>query len=259
VKYLSSDPLSTMEKRYCMLLHRLNTTLLNTINQMVDQAGSMEIFMLSRSIFESTLHMGLLAANGLVQDAAKRYVDYTKVETVKTLDHIKKLGLGDFFHIDVDMATAEKLVTDCVNNYGEDFEEHGWSGFSTKFQVIEVDKYYEAIAIPGIEKKFYAFMYCQLYKIASSVLHQSYAGVARLHSVNIDDTTMPHSEIRVEVRPELFDLGMTYSLLTYISSMRFFGAAIGEKRAEKYFQQLLTELMTEDFIDPTPAPGSMGD
>jgi hypothetical protein len=98
------------------LNHDKNVSTFLTIKYLAEHQRVADIYVLSRSMFESAISMGLLAKS-LVASDISRYQEFQYLEIYKTYAHLKRLGLENLSGLS---ASDVKKVSDRRSEYVND-------------------------------------------------------------------------------------------------------------------------------------------
>lgn len=221
------------------LNHDRNFSTFLTIKYLVEHGRVADIYLLSRSMFESIIYMGLLA-KCLVKEDIARYQDFQYVEIYKTYSHLKKLGLEKFSGVSrSDAGFLCSKRDEYLRKWGRSTPT--WTGKSLEQNVKLVDAAY---APSCNEKHFYEYLYCQVYRKGSQTAHSSFAGLAR--SVKIDTVTLHGATAqRLKTSENHLIFSCFHSLLVFLSSVRFLGYLTDKKETEDYFHKIANYIISE--------------
>jgi hypothetical protein len=224
------------------LNHDRNFSTFLTIKYLVEHQRVADIYTLSRSIYESTITMGLLAKD-LIVDSINRYQDFQYLEIYKTYEHLKKLGLERLSGVsDSEVQLIHKKRTDYLKKWRSDLS---WTGNSLETNVRLIDKFYPPTCN---ETHFYEYLYCQVYRKGSQSSHSSFAGL--LKGVVVEKITIPGAAAnRFAVNEPQLIFSCFHSLLVFLSSIRFLGVVLGKVECESYFQRQASYIISEDSRD----------
>lgn len=228
---------------------RLNLAFLNhdhnfssflTIKHLVEHERVADIYVISRSMFESVISMGLLSKR-LVNEDIERYQDFQYIEIYKTYSHLKQLGLEQLSGV------SPSEVDFLYNRRNEYLKKWGrststWTGKSLEQNVKLVD---EAYAPTCNENHFYEYLYCQVYRKGSRAAHSSFAGLAE--SVDTEKSAMRDTTIqRFKANEGNLIFSCFHSLLVFLSSVRFLGHLVDIEETEDYFHKIARYIISEE-------------
>jgi len=221
------------------LNHDRNFSTFLTIKYLVEHQRVADIYVLSRSMFESIISMGLLAKS-LVAGDISRYQEFQYLEIHKTYAHLKKLGLENLSGLSAsDVQEVSDRRSDYVKKWGR--SESSWTGRSLEENVKTVDGAYPPTCN---ESRFYEYLYCQIYRKGSQSTHSSFAGLSK--GVNIETVTMPGVIAkRFTVSEGHLIFSCFHSFLVFLSSVRFLGTIMGNTECETYFQKMAKYIISE--------------
>jgi len=223
------------------LNHDRNFSTFLTIRYLAEHERVADIYTLSRSMFESTISMGLLAKH-LIADDITRYQEFQYVEIYKTYTHLKKLRLENLSGLSVSDA---RLVSERRANYiakwGRDIS--SWTGKPLEENVKLIDSAYPPTCN---ENHFYEYLYCQVYRKGSQSAHSSFAGLSK--GVDIEAVSMPElaTTLRFSVNKDHLIFSCFHSILVFLSSVRFLGCVVDKQRCESYFQEIAHYIISEN-------------
>lgn len=221
------------------LNHDRNFSTFLTIRYLVEHQRVADIYVLSRSMFESIVSMGILAKS-LVADDIIRYQEFQYLEIYKTYEHLKKLGMENLSGVlDSDVQTVINRRTSYMSKWGS--KASSWTGKSLEDNVKMVDKSYSPTCN---ESHFYEYLYCQVYRKGSQSTHSSFAGLSK--GVKVETITVPGAIAnRFTCNEEHLIFSCFHSVLVFLSSVRFLGVAIGKTDCETYFQKMARYIISE--------------
>lgn len=221
------------------LNHDRNFSTFLTIKYLVEHERVADIYVLSRSMFDSIISMGLLAKK-LVADDISRYQEYQYVEIYKTYVHLKGLGLESLSGIPAfDVQTISNHRSKYINKWGR--SESSWTGRSLEENVMAVDRAHPPTCN---NSRFYEYLYCQVYRKGSQSTHSSFAGLSK--GVEAETVALPGiTARRFAVNEEHLIFSCFHSLLVFLSSVRFLGEAIGKEDSEAYFHKMARYVISE--------------
>lgn len=215
------------------LNHDRNFSTFLTIKNLVEHGRVADIYTLSRSMFESIISMGLLAKR-LIENDIERYQDFQYLEIHKTYNHLKRLGLERLSGVlssEVELLCSKR--GEYIKNWGN--KTASWSGKTLEQNVRLVDSNY---APTCNEKRFYEYLYCQVYRKGSQSAHSSFAGLSK--GVDIERFLIPGVGIAQRFKENEAHLIFScfHSLIVFLSSVRFLGHLMDKKETEEYFHDI---------------------
>lgn len=222
------------------LNHDRNFSTFLTIRYLVEHKRVADIYTLSRSMFESTISMGLLSKS-LIADDLKRYQEFQYVEAYKTYGHLKRLKLQNLSGLSPsDAVRVAQKRADYLKKWGKSTQ--SWSGTSLEDNVKAVDNSFPPTCN---EYHFYEYIYCQVYREGSQASHSSFTGLSK--GVDIERITIPGETtvLRFSENEAHLLFSCFHSILVFLSSVRFLGYIIDKKECEDYFQQVASYIISE--------------
>jgi len=222
------------------LNHDRNFSTFLTIKYLVEHERVADIYAISRSMFESVISMGLLSKH-LVNEDIERYQDFQYIEIYKTYNHLKQLGLERLSGV------SSSEVDFLYNRRNEYLKKWGrststWTGKSLEQNVKLVDKAY---APTCDEKHFYEYLYCQVYRKGSPAVHSSFGGLAK--GVDTEEVMINGIPLlRFKANEAHLIFSCFYSLLVFLSSVRFLGYLVDMKETKDYFQKIASYVIWEE-------------
>lgn len=222
------------------LNHDRNFSTFLTIRYLVDHERVADIYTLTRSMFESIISMGLLS-KCLIEDDIDRYQNFQFIETDKTYNHLKQLGLEKLSGIShSDIKFVNEKHEEYFKKWGNNTQ--SWTGKNLLQNVKIIDENYPPTCN---EKYFYEYLYCQVYRKGSQATHSSFAGISKC--VKIEEMLMPGdiTAQRFKVNEEHLVFSCFHSLLVFLSSIRFLGHLLGKKETEDYFHKIARYIISE--------------
>ena len=221
------------------LNHDRNFSTFLTIRHLVEHERVADIYVLSRSIFESIISMGIFA-KCLVEDDLTRYQEFQYIEIYKMYTHLKKLGLESLSGVsESDAQTVMERRLAYINKWGKG--ESSWTGKSLEANVKMVDQAYSPTCN---ESHFYEYLYCQVYRKGSQSTHSSFAGLSK--GISVETMIMPGVVAnRFTCNEGNLIFSCFHSFLVFLSSVRFFGMATGKMDCETYFQKMARYIISE--------------
>ncbi len=221
------------------LNHDRNFSTFLTIMYLAEHERVADIYSLSRSMFESIISMGLLSKN-LIKEDVERYQEFQYIEICKTHNHLKQLGLehlGGVSASDIDCLYSKR--NEYLRKWGR--STLTWTGKSLEQNVRLVDKTYPSTCN---EKRFYEYLYCQVYRKGSQATHSSFGGLAK--GVEAEQVTIQGVPIlRFKANEAHLIFSCFHSLLGFLSSVRFLGYLMDKKETEDYFQKIASYVISE--------------
>lgn len=124
---------------------------------------------------------------------------------------------------------------DAIRNTGT------WTGKSLEQNVRMID---DAYAPTCNEKRFYEYLYCQVYRKGSQATHSSFGGLAKSVEINkviIDDA--PLLKFKAS-QPQLI-FSCFHSLIVFLSSARFLASIVDREDVEEYYQDITRYIISE--------------
>lgn len=216
-----------------VLNHFQNTETIESLIILAKNKKSGDIAILPRSIFESILNMGLLLHLPL-ERGVNRYRKFISIETLKIYRHMADIG-GDTankIYKPTEIAKYEKDAKEYEIKYGK--PKSSWSGMSVIDVCKILDKNYPRVINTN---HFFEFMYCQVYRYGSAIVHRSQMGLLRnikIESRSLIDGKSAHF---MNPRDEGLIFNYFHGLISYITSMRILGKAFNIGFSEDYFQK----------------------
>lgn len=209
-----------------MQSHQSNTDTMFSLRQIAALKNVNDIYCLSRSMFESVVNMGVLVT-GKIKDGAKRFLDFQYLEAYKILDHLRQVEPA--FVNKVYKPDDVKVITVGQNSFVSKYGKiSNWCGLSLIERIKLVDKNFPPTCS---NKKFFEYLYCQVYRKGSGATHRTSTGLGRS---TIWTKTMVGDLNLIEPTPNLNHLvfASIHSLIVYLASIRFIGQIIGDKKEE---------------------------
>ena len=213
-----------------MQSHKSNTDTMFSLRKIVMLKNVNDIYCLSRSMFESVVNMGVLLTDKII-GGAQRFLDFQYLEAYKILQHLRQ------------------VVPDFANNvYKPDDVEvitEGRNSFISKYGNIERIKLIDKNFSPTCSnKKFFEYLYCQVYRKGSGATYRTSAGLGRS---TIWTKTRVANLTFIEPTSNISHLvfASIHSLIVYLASIRFVGQIIGNKRLEieSFYQEETTRII----------------
>lgn len=235
------EPLSKQQRTNILYsLHEMNLKTITTIQYLIDVERVQDIFALCRQIFETTVNMGILAKQ-IIDDDLNKYLEYDYFQINKGNNHIKQLDLENFVQMDVervkeidDMVVAIKIK----RNY-RGFPQ-SWTNTDLRSRTKLLDENYDSY-VNDIKKHLYEYLYCQIYRAASQVLHATPAGFLKMYEFNVKSKTDKRTVYNLKRVEGILESVSLYAIIIFLSSIRFFGIILENNRAESYFKTKIEE------------------
>lgn len=223
------------------LNHDRNFSTFLTIQYLLKHGRVADIYVLSRSLFESIITMGLLS-DKVVSHDLERYSDYQFIEICKTYSHLKRLGLERTSGLPAEEVTLVKQKReDYIKKFGKN--NTTWTGKSLEENVKLVDLNYPSTCN---ENKFYEYLYCQIYRKGSQSTHASLAGLSK--GVEIEKINLPNGTKAQRFKPNEDHLIFScfHSIIAFASSVRFLGKLLNLKETENHFHKVSEYIINND-------------
>jgi hypothetical protein len=223
-----------VEKQGIILLnHFQNFETLKSLVILAKNKKAGDIAILSRSIFESSLNMGLLLHLPL-NEGLERYRKYTSVESLKIYQHMTSFDkeTADKIYKSLNISECEREANEYRKKYGK--PKNSWSGLSC----IEICKILDKDYPPVIKTNhFFEFMYCQVYRYSSSIIHRTQMGLLR--NIKISSKKLANEKCIhfMDSRKEGLIFNYFHGLISFIISIRILGRAFNISLLENYFQK----------------------
>lgn len=213
--------------------HFQNTETLESLIILAKYKKSGDIAILTRSIFESALNMGLLLRLPL-DEGVNRYQKFSSVESIKIYRHMASIEkeFADEIFKSTEINKYEIEEKEYETKYGK--PKLSWSGKSIIDICAILDKNYP----PVIDTNhFFEFMYCQVYRYGSSATHRTQMGLLR--NIKIESKSLINGKNIHAMSPRDESLYFNYfhGLISYIISLRMIGIAFKIDSLEDYFQK----------------------
>lgn len=222
------------------LNHDRNFSTFLTIGYLVMHQRVADIYVLSRSMFESIVSMGILTKSLIVDDII-RYQEFQYLEIYKAYEHLKKLGLERLNGVlPSEVQSVINRRSAYINKWGG--KASTWTGKSLEDNVKMVDQSYSPTCN---ESHFYEYLYCQVYRKGSQSTHSSFAGLSK--GVKVETINTPKvTANRFICNEDHLIFSCFHAILVFLSSVRFLGIAIGKTDCETYFQKIAKYIISED-------------
>ncbi len=223
------------------LNHYRNASTFETIRYIADRERVADIYTLSRGMLDSVITMGLLSRKGLIKDDIDRYQHFQFVEAMKRHDHLTALGFQE--HSGIPASTVKSLNDkrdEYIGKWGKNSE--SWTGKSILENARLVDK--KVVATLGT-RHFYEYLYCQVYRTGSWLIHSSLAGLGNVFEAEKVQTGGINDGIMFKTDPAHLTISFLYSILVFLSSIRFIGNVLGEKKAENFHLEMSDALWSK--------------
>jgi hypothetical protein len=223
------------------LHHDRNFSSFLTIRDLVEHERAADIFVISRSMFESIITMAIISLK-LIKDDLERYEKFQYVEIYKTYNHLKNLGLEYLSGVPTSEFQNIKLKRDnYISKYGNQLS--SWTGKSLLDNVKLLDKNIEPSCN---EKHFYEYLYCQVYRKGSQTVHSSFAGIKK--GIVEEQVIIPGFPPMMRLKSDENHLIFSYihCLITFLSSIRFMGHFLNNSTTEKYYHKMTGYIISKD-------------
>ena len=204
---------------------------------------ALDVGTICRSIFESVLNMGLLLLLP-AKEGVDRYHLFSSIEALRWHNDIVQQfkefeGLAGAISEAEDVRKWEADLRLYESDYGT--PSASWSGKNTVDVCKILDKEWPAV---GVQKHFFGFLYCKIYRQGSWAAHRSPQGLAgHVHIVTALDEQ--GAQVR-EACSSKEGLVVDYfsSLVAFLASMRIVGRAFNIPWLEDYFQNKVGFLLS---------------
>jgi len=209
-----------------MQLHQSNTDTMFSIRQIVTIKNVNDVYCLARSMFEAVVNMGVLAT-GKIKNGAQRFIDFQYVEAYKIFIHLKQI-VPDFVN-KVYKPDEIKIIRERRNSFVTKYGNiSNWCGLNLLERVRLID---ESFPPTCSNKKFFEYLYCQVYRKGSGAIHRTSTGLGRS---TIWKRIIVKNVNLIEPIPNINHLvfASIHSLLVYLGSIRFIGCIIKNKKKE---------------------------
>lgn len=209
-----------------MQSHQSNTDTMFSLRQIVTLKNVNDVYCLSRSMFESIVNMGVLVT-GKIKDGAQRFLDFQYLEAYKILHHLRQVE-PDFVN-KVYKPNEVKVITEGQNSFVSKYGNiNNWCNLNLIERIKLIDKNFSPTCS---NNKFFEYLYCQVYRKGSGATHRTSTGLGRS---TVWTKTMIASLNFIEPTPNMNHLvfASIHSLIVYLSSIRFIGQIIGDKKEE---------------------------
>lgn len=222
-----------------MQSHQSNTDTMFSLKQIVNLKNVNDVYCLSRSMFESTINMGVLIT-GEIAEGTKRFKYFQYLEAYKILNHIKQVE-PDFVNKiykpdDIDVIVEGRNYF--VSKYGNI---SNWCNLNLIERIKLIDNYFPPTCSSN---KFFEYLYCQVYRKASGATHRTSAGLGR----STDWTKTKVDKLNfIEPTPNLNHLifSSIHSLIVYLASIRFIGQImmVNKEEIESFYNKETTRII----------------
>lgn len=222
------------------LNHDHNFSTFLTIKYLVEHGRVVDIYTLSRSMFESVISMGLLAKK-IISNDLERYQNYQFTEIYKTYSHLKKLGLEATYGLSKkNLNYATKKKENYINKFGRNLST--WTSKNLEENVKLIDKNYPASCN---EEHFYEYLYCQVYRKGSQTTHASFAGLSK--GISIEHLRLPgnYTAKRFKTNEPHLIFSCFHSIIVFMSSVRFLGYLLNKKEIQEYYSKITRYIISE--------------
>ena len=222
-----------------LLNHFQNTETLKSLMILAKHKKSGDIAILTRSIFESVLNMGLLLLLPL-DEGINRYQKFNSIESLKCYRHMASIEkeTADKIYNTTEIKEYEKGAKEYEIKYGK--PKLSWSGKNS----IDICKLLDNNYSPVIKTNhFFEFMYCQIYRYGSSAIHRTQMGLLRNLKIN-SRTLINGKKLHImNNRDEILNFNYFHGLVSYITSLRIIGKTFEIDSSEDYFQEKIGSLI----------------
>lgn len=224
------------------LNHHRNVSTFETIRHVTDRERVADIYVLSRAMLDSVITMGLLSRQGLIRDDIDRYQHFRFVEAMKRYDHLTTLGLQEHSGIPASVVKSLKEKQDeYIKKWGKKNND-SWTGKSLLENARLVDN--EVDATLGT-KHFYEYLYCQVYRTGSWLIHSSLTGLGNVFEAEKVQTGGINDVIMFKTDPGHLSMSFLYGILVFLSSIRFIGNVLDERKAENFHHEMSDALWSQ--------------
>jgi hypothetical protein len=221
-----------------MQSHQSNTDTIFSIRKIIEIKKVNDVFCLSRALFESIVNMGLIIS-GKIENAADRFFEYQYVEAYKIFQHLKRIE-PDFVD-KVYKSDTITIITKGRNNFVLKYGNlNNWCDLNMIERVYLIDKTFPPTCSFD---KIYEYLYCQVYRKGSNAIHRTFTGLGRANIIRIIELN-GNNYISPMANIDHLELACIHSLAVYLSSIRFLGYLIFDKRIdiETYYQQEIARI-----------------
>lgn len=217
--------------------HQSNTDTMFSLRKIVELKNVNDVYCLSRSMFELVVNMGVLIS-GKIEDGEKRFLEFQYVEAHRILGHLKQIEpeFTDKVYAPEEVKIIIAGRNDFVSEYGN---VNDWSGLN----LIEKVRLIDGSFVPTCSsKKFFEYLYCQVYRKGSGATHRTSAGLGRSTAWR---KSMVGNLNFIEPTPNMNHLvfASIHSLIIYLASIRFIGQILKGNETESYYQKETTRLI----------------
>lgn len=226
---LNGDP---QRKQIMTLNHDKNYFTFHSIKYLSTHGRVPDIYILSRAMFESVVNMGLIAKK-VVQNDLERYINFQYIENHKLFKHLQEIDFGHMLELsEEESKKLEQFSNEYISKFGKI---KNWSGNNLLQNVKLLDSYYSPTCN---EKKFYEYLYCQVYRSGSEYIHASYFGLKKgVDTVEISKLN-EGANYTYECKSENLIFSCYHSVLVFLSSLRFLGVVMERQDIEDYYHEI---------------------
>ncbi len=222
------------------LNHIRNVATFQTIRDLAEKEIVADIYTLSRSMFESVITMGLLSKE-LISDDMDRYINRQFVDGLRRYNHLMRLGFEHHSGIPPDrlpLADQELQKYPRKRNAGADT----WSGLSLEQSAKLLDGNCQPT---DNQNRFYEYLYCQVYRTGSYLAHSGFAGISHIfESERISPHDATGTVVRMKPNQVHLSFAALYSILVFLSSIRFLGGLSAEQKIEDFYQDMASGIIS---------------
>ncbi|PKL91267.1 MAG: hypothetical protein CVV21_08625 [Candidatus Goldiibacteriota bacterium HGW-Goldbacteria-1] len=221
-------------------LHELNLKSFETIQYLISTYKVSDIFALSRQIFETTINMGLLA-KPIIPDDLEKFCEYDFFQINKGNTHIKEMKLDKYIKIEESrVSEISEKVKQIKQKRNYKNNPQSWTNTDLLSRTKLIDENYLNY-IPEQNKHFYELLYCQLYRASSQVLHATPAGFLKMYEFNPELKKNSVTHYKLKLVDGIMMKAAEYTIISFLSSIRFFGIYLNKTEAEEYFKEKILE------------------
>lgn len=222
-----------------MQFHKSNTDTMFSLRQIIILNNVNDVYCLSRSMFESVVNMGVLCTDK-IESGSQRYLDFQYLEAYKILQHLRQI-VPDFTN-KVYKPDDIKIITEGRNSFVLKYGNiRNWCNLNMIERIKLIDKNFSSTCS---NKKFFEYLYCQVYMKGSGATHRTSVGLGR--STIWEKTRVANLNF-IEPKPNMNQLvfASIHSLIVYLASIRFVGQLIGNKKneIESFYQEETTKII----------------
>ena len=170
-----------------------------------------------------------------------RYQNHEYYERAKYYNSIKSLGLQKYSKITEKEASR---LNERKREYEIKFcpKKNSWTGNSLLNDSKMLDE--NSPTTVGLNK-FYEFLYCQIYKYCSQVVHSSYAGIKRGTTIIRIKENNSEKYLHIPNIENHLAFQGVFTILSFLSSIRFSSILCKKHDIESYYQKHCKELLEE--------------